>query len=73
MQGISSSTDYSYLLEDMILTDVNEIRKSAVLQHLGGKMDRAMSVANEITSSMGPGGYQMDNVIPEDSTFSIHV
>ncbi len=73
MESISSSTDYSAILENMLLTDVNQIRKSAILQHLGNKMAISTSIANDIASSLTSEGYQIDSEIPEGSTFSIHV
>lgn len=73
MESISSTGDYASILENMILDDVNLIRKSAIIDHLGQKIDIAQNVANEITDSMNNGSHYIDNTIPENSTFSIHI
>lgn len=71
MESISSN--YSDILEGLLLDNVRQIRKSAIIQHMTDKLDTAVSVASDISRSMSSGGYEFDSNIPEGSTFSIHV
>ncbi len=73
MEGISSTSGYSSILEDLLLDDVKMIRKSAILQHQGEKLGIATSVASELSKSMTADGYEFDAEVPEGSTFSLHV
>ncbi len=73
MESIGSASGYTSIIEDLLLDDVNMIRKNAILQHQGQKLGIATSVANELTQSMTSDGYQFDAEIPEGSTFSIHI
>jgi hypothetical protein len=74
MQSISSaSSNYSYLFEDIASKQVNEIRKNAILEELNTKVAMASIVADDIMMGIANNGYEMDSVIPENSTVSFHV
>ena len=73
MESISSTSDYSSILENLLLSDVSQIRKSAMIQHATDKLDRASEIAYEISHPQFGEGYQLDSNIPEGSTFSLHV
>lgn len=73
MEGISSSSDYSKIMEDMLLWDVSQIRKTAIVQHMTNKLDNSIAVASELGQSIMNQGYSPDSSIPEDSTISVHV
>ncbi len=70
---INSVNNYSALFQDLAATQVNEIKKAAILEELGIKVATASMVADDLIMSMADNGYQMDSVIPEDSTVSYHV
>ena len=74
MESIGSlSNDYSAIFQDIAATQVNEIKKAAILEEMGIKVATAAMVADEIMTGMVDGSYQMDSVIPENSTVSYHV
>ena len=75
MEGISSSSNYLDMFDYLTFSQVNEIRKTAILQQKGQELNIASSVANGITSSIieSQNGYEFDSKIPEGSTFSLHV
>ncbi len=67
------SSNYTNLFEDIALSQVNEIKKAAIMEELGIKVATASMVADDIISSLADNGWEMDEVIPEDSTVSYHV
>jgi len=71
MQISSISNNYADIMQDIATDQAKEIKKAAIMQELGLKVAMASLTADSILSSMG--GYQMDSVIPDDSTVSFHV
>ena len=67
------SSDYTNLFEDIALSQVNEIKKAVIMEELGMKIATASMVADDMAASLVYGGYEPDEVIPEDSTISFHV
>ena len=67
----SVSNGYIDLFQDITTSQVSEIKKAAIMEQLGIQLAIASDVANSICASFG--GYEMDSVIPEDSTVSFHV
>ncbi|MBR2069453.1 MAG: hypothetical protein IJ877_06810 [Candidatus Gastranaerophilales bacterium] len=66
----SISNDYSQILQDMVETQSRQIKEAVILEELNMKMAVASTIVDSITSS---DTYQMDSVIPENSTVSYHV
>ena len=71
MQIGSLNNAYNNLFEDIADTQVNEIKKAVIMEELGLKVGMASLTADSIISSLG--GYEMDSVIPENSTISFHI
>ena len=71
MQISSVNSDYSNLFQNIADTQAKEIKKAAIMEELGLKVAMASITADSIMSSLG--GYEMDSVIPDDSTVSFHV
>ena len=74
MESIDSiSPDYASFLQELAASQVKDIKKAAIMEELGIKVATASMVADDIATSLIGGGYQMDSVIPENSTVSFHV
>ena len=71
MQISSINSNYTDLFQDIANSQTKEIKKAAIMEELGLKVAMASITADSIMSSLG--GYEMDSVIPEDSTVSFHI
>ena len=67
----SISNSYADIMQDIAASQAKEIKKAAIMEQLGLKVAMASLTADGIMSSMS--GYEMDSVIPENSTVSFHV
>ena len=71
MQVGSIDNSYTDLFQNMADSQAKEIKKTVIMQELGLKVAMASLTADGILSSFD--GYEMDSVIPENSTISFHV
>lgn len=73
MEINSNQNSFADILTDFTGDTVKNIKKTAIIDNANKKIEFVSSMANEISQGIQNNGYQMDSVIPVDSSVSYHV